>query len=596
MSIDRRQMFAALAALGVGPVVFQRAAVALAAQPDKSTTEPEKPMTITAEMIKQAEWIAGITLSEDDRKKVARELTRSLRGRDAMRQMPLTNDVAPAIRFDPVGVPRPSEPLGRARATPQKLSKPTGDDAVAFLSVNELSHLVHTKQISSVELTKLYLGRLKKHDPILKCVITLTEELAQKQAKRADEELAAGKDRGPLHGIPWGAKDLIAVAGYMTTWGAGEYKEQKLDTTATVAKRLEDAGAVLVAKLSLGALAYNDMWFGGRTNNPWNVKEGSSGSSAGSACATVGGLVGFALGSETLGSIVSPSTRCGATGLRPTFGRVSRAGCMALSWTMDKIGPLCRSVDDCALVLGAIHGADGLDPTTVDRSFTWPAIRPLKGLKVGYVGKQEDRPELKVLESFGLTLVPITLPQRLAGSIVSTILNAESGAAFDELVRAGKLDKIGALWPTSFQSSQFISAVDYIRANRIRTKLMAEMAKVMEKVDLYVGGSDLAITNLTGHPTVCVPNGFTKRNDIEVPTSLTFTGRLYGETDLLLVAKAYQEATGHHLKHPPQDKWVIEVVAEDKEKNSKDDKDKKDKDGKPPEKPGEKKDGPAKGE
>jgi Asp-tRNA(Asn)/Glu-tRNA(Gln) amidotransferase A subunit family amidase len=548
MSIDRREMFAALAALGVGPVVFQRAAVALAAEPEKVTA-------VTPEMVKQAEWIAGVNLSDDDRKKVATSLTQSLRARDAMRQTELSNDVAPAVRFDPAPG-RAAEPRGAVTPTPQKVTKPAGDDAVAFLSVSELSHLIHSKQISSVELTKLYLERLKKYDPVLKCVITLTDELAMKQAKRADEELAAGKDRGALHGIPWGAKDLIAVAGYKTTWGAGQYQEQKLDTTATVAKRLEDAGAVLLAKLSLGALAYNDVWFGGRTNNPWNIKEGSSGSSAGSACATVAGLVGFALGSETLGSIVSPSTRCGATGLRPTFGRVSRAGCMALAWTMDKIGPLCRSVEDCALVLGTIHGSDGIDATSTYR-FDWPAARPLKELKVGHTGNA-DRPELKVLKDLGVTLVPIQLPQRLAFSIVNTILNAESGAAFDELIRAGKLDKIGALWPTSFQASQFVNAVDYIRANRIRTKLMAEMAKVMEKVDLYVGGNDLQITNLTGHPTVCLPNGFTKRGETEVPSAITFTGRLFGESELLAVAKAYQDSTGHHLKHPPQDKWVVE--------------------------------------
>ncbi|HLZ10308.1 MAG TPA: amidase family protein, partial [Chloroflexota bacterium] len=259
----------------------------------------------------------------------------------------------------------------------------------------------------------------------------------------------------------------------------------------------------------------------------------------------------------TLGSIVSPSTRCGATGLRPTFGRVSRHGCMALAWTMDKIGPLCRSVEDCALVLGAIHGADGLDPTAVNQPFSWPAKKPLKELKVGHTGSA-DRPELKVLKSLGVMLVPIKLPQQTAGTIVSTILDAEAGAAFDTLIRAGKLDKIGLLWPATFRSAQFVTAVDYIRANRIRTQLMHEMSKVMETVDLYVGGNDLTIANLTGHPTVCLPNGFSKRGDVDVPTALTFTGRLYGEEELLAVATAYQEATGHHLKRPPQDKWVAD--------------------------------------
>jgi len=549
MHSTRRKFLAALAVLGIGPIAFQRAAAVLAADPPKATE-------ITPELVKEAEWIAGVTLTDDERKQVARALNGARNQVDAARKIELTNDVAPALRFDPApGVAPYCGTRGTVAPRPVEIKKPAAEDDVAFLPIAALAHLLRSKQISSVELTKLYLDRLKKYDPALKCVITRTDELALKQAKRADDELAAGKDRGPLHGIPWGAKDLIAVPGYKTTWGAGQYEDQVLDQTATVAKRLEDAGAVLVAKLTLGALAQNDVWFGGRTNNPWNVKEGSSGSSAGPAAATVAGLVGFSLGSETLGSIVSPSTRCGATGLRPTFGRVSRHGCMALSWSMDKIGPICRSVEDCALVLGAIHGADGLDATAVDQPFSWPSKKPLKELRVGYTGS-DDRPELKTLKSLGVSLVPITLPQRLAGTIVSTILDAEAGAAFDELIRAGKLDKIGALWPPTFRVSQFITAVDYIRANRIRTQLMSEMAKVMEKVDLYIGGRDLAITNLTGHPTVCLPNGFAKRGGVDVPTALTFTGRLFGEENLLAVAKAYQDATEHHLKRPPQDTWL----------------------------------------
>jgi len=550
MTIDRRELLASVAALGIGSAVFHRAAVAIAA-------EPAQPTTITPEMVKEAEWIAGVTLSDDDRKAVARSLTSSLRTKNDARKAELNNDVAPAFRFDPTpGVAAPTGPRGTVSASTVEIKKPASEDELAFLSIAQLGQLLRSKQITSGELTKLYLGRLKKFDPVLKCVISLTDELAMKQAKRADEELAAGKDRGPLHGIPWGAKDLIAVPGYKTTWGAAQYKDQTLDTTATVAKRLDDAGAVLVAKLSLGALANNDVWFGGRTNNPWNPAVGSSGSSAGSACATVAGLVGFSLGSETLGSIVSPSTRCGATGLRPTFGRVSRHGCMALCWTMDKIGPLCRSVEDCALVLGAIHGHDGLDATAVNRPFSWPASKPIKELKIGFTGKEENRDELKLLKELGATLVPVTLPQRRAGQIVMTILNAESGAAFDELIRSGKLDQIGSLWPNSFRAAQFVTAVDYIRANRIRTQLMAEMAKVMEAVDLYVGGNDLSITNLTGHPTICLPSGFSKRGEVETPTAITFTGRLYGETELLSVAKAYQDATKHHLKRPPQEKWL----------------------------------------
>ncbi len=551
MNPDRRELLSALGALGIGPVVFHRAAATIAA-------EPSRPATITAEMIKQDEWVAGVSLSDKEREQVAQTLTRSLRAVDAAHKTELTNDVAPAIRFDPMlGVAPPAAGRGTVEPTPVELKKPASNDDIAFLPVTKLAHLIKTKQISSVELTKLYLDRLRKYDPALKCVITLTDDLAMKQARRADDEIAAGKYRGPLHGIPWGAKDLVAVEGYKTTWGAEEYKDQVIKQTATVAKRLEEAGAVLVAKLTLGALAQNDGWFGGRTNNPWNIKEGSSGSSAGPAAATVAGLVGFSIGSETLGSIVSPSTRCGATGLRPTFGRVSRMGCMALAWTMDKIGPICRSVEDCALVLGAIHGADGFDATTVDRPFFWPGKTSIKQLKVGYVGN-DDRPELKVLKSLGVSLVPITLPLGLAGRIVNTILNAEAGAAFDTLTREGKLDKIGKLWPNGFRSAQFVTAVDYIRANRIRTLLMRDMAEAMDKVDLYVGGGDLIIANLTGNPTVCLPNGFTKRGGAEVPTALTFTGRLYGEEDILTVAMAYQNATGHHLKRPPHETWVAD--------------------------------------
>jgi Asp-tRNA(Asn)/Glu-tRNA(Gln) amidotransferase A subunit family amidase len=553
MSLDRREMLTALAALGVGPVVFHRAIVAVA-------QESPKRRGVTPDMIKQAEWIAGVSLSDDQRKIVAQTVDGAMRTAETVRKIELPNDVGPAFRFDPSpGAAYQAGPRGTVLATAAKLSRPAKADDIAFLSIAQLGHLLRSKQMSSVELTKLYLDRLTKYGPALKCVITLTDELALKQAKRADAELAAGKDRGPLHGIPWGAKDLMAVAGYKTTWGAGQYKDQTLDVTATVAKRLEDAGAVLAAKLSLGALAYNDVWFEGRTNNPWNIREGSSGSSAGSASATVAGLVAFSLGSETLGSIVSPSTRCGATGLRPTFGRVSRHGCMALAWTMDKIGPICRSVEDCALVLGSIHGADGLDPTAVDRPFSWPSARSLKDLKVGYTGNQGERAELKILKSLGVTLMPITLPTRRASEIVNTILNVEAGAAFDELVRAGKLDQIGNLWPNPFRAAQFITAVDYIRANRLRSLLMSEMAKAIEPVDLYVGGNDLTITNLTGHPTVCLPNGFMKRNDAMVPTSLTFSGKLFGESELLTVAKAYQDATGHHLKRPPQEQWVVEA-------------------------------------
>jgi Asp-tRNA(Asn)/Glu-tRNA(Gln) amidotransferase A subunit family amidase len=551
----RRQAFQALAALGVGTLTFQRA---LAAQ---VAAQPEAPAAVTAEMIQQAEWISGITLAEADRKALVGEINSTLRGFAALRKVPLTNAVAPAVAFDPAPwLPPSSEKLVRPAVEPPPRPKPDKDEDLAFLPVTALAALVRTKQVSSAELTKLSLERLHKYDKVLRNVVSFTDELALKQAGTADREIAAGRYRGPLHGIPWGAKDLIAVPGYKTTWGAGPYKEQTLDTKATVVERLEEAGAVLVAKLTLGALAMGDLWFGGMTRNPWNPKQGSSGSSAGSASSVAAGLVGFAIGSETLGSIVSPCTRCGATGLRPTFGRVSRYGCMALSWSMDKLGPIARSVEDCALVFGAVHGFDGLDASAVDRPFAWPPRRDLKDLKVGYVeGRTDakDRPELKVLREIGVQLVPIKLPDKYPVAPLRTILGTEASAAFDDLTRQGVSEGIG-VWPRTFRNGEFVPAVEYLRANRVRSLVMQEMRAVMETVDLYVGGNDLLLANLTGHPTAVLPNGFTKLVGIDVPTSITFTGRLYGETELLAVAKAYQDATGHHLRRPPMDKLTAE--------------------------------------
>jgi Asp-tRNA(Asn)/Glu-tRNA(Gln) amidotransferase A subunit family amidase len=541
----RRHLLKVLAGLGVGSAVFRRALAA----------DAEKVVTVTPEMVQQAEWIAGLKLAEADRKSLAAALTRSLREFEAMRAVKVANGVAPPLAFNPAPWLPPSREGRRGTVEPTTRDapkKPEKADELAFLPVTSLAALVRNRQVSSVDLTKLYLERLKKHDPTLHCVVTLTEELALKQAEQADREIAAGRYRGPLHGIPWGAKDLIAYPGYPTTWGATPFKEQKLDVKATVARRLEEAGAVLVAKLTLGALAMGDLWFGGRTRNPWDPRQGSSGSSAGSASATVAGCVGFALGSETLGSIVSPSRVCGSSGLRPTFGRVSRHGCMTLSWSMDKVGPLARSVEDCALVFGAIHGFDGLDASAVDRPFSWPCPRDLRTLKVGYFegGTAADkRDDLRVLRDLGVKLVPIKLPSTYPLQAIQLILGTEAAAAFDELTWAGVTEGLNS-WPQTFRLGQFVPAVEYLRANRIRSLIMREMDEVMAAVDLYVGGNDLLLTNLTGHPTAVLPNGFRKVNDVEVPLSITFTGRLYGEPELLAVAHAYQQATGHHLKHP----------------------------------------------
>jgi Asp-tRNA(Asn)/Glu-tRNA(Gln) amidotransferase A subunit family amidase len=544
----RRRVLKALAGLGIGTVVFQRA---LAAQAEKSSD-------VTADMIQQAEWIAGLELSETDRKSTAGAVNRELDNFRQLRAVALENADGPAILFHPAPWLAPSRENERGtvrlseQAAPQR---PQSDDELAFLPVTELAALIRTRQVSSVELTKLYLKRLQQYDPALLCVVTLTEELALKQAERAEREIAAGRYRGPLHGIPWGAKDLISVRGYKTTWGAPHYQDQTFDVTATVADRLERAGAVLVAKLSLGALAMGDRWFGGKTRNPWNTKQGSSGSSAGSASATAAGLVGFALGSETLGSIVSPCRRCGTTGLRPTFGRVSRYGCMTLSWSMDKIGPIARSVEDCALVFGALHGFDGLDPTAVDQNFHWPSQRDLRTLKVGYFENEKptaERPELQVLRQIGVKLIPVKLPDKYPVWALTTILDTEAATVFDEITREGITEGLNS-WPGIFRLGQFVPAVEYLRANRIRRLLMEEMKQLMSGIDLYVEGDDLGLTNLTGHPTVVLPNGFRKRGDVETPTSMTFTGRLYGETELLAVAHAYQQLTGHHLKHPPME-------------------------------------------
>jgi Asp-tRNA(Asn)/Glu-tRNA(Gln) amidotransferase A subunit family amidase len=549
----RRRLLQLLAGLGIGSAVFQRALAAAA----------EKAPAVTVDMVRQAEWIAGLKFSDEERKTLADGLTRQRRDFETMRAIQLANHVPPALSFDPAPWMPPSTEAVRRSAEPIAQAPPRKPDAtedLAFLPVTALAALVRTRQVSSVDLTKLYLERLRKYDPALRCVVSYTEDLAHKQAERADREIAAGRYRGPLHGIPWGAKDLIAQAGYKTTWGAAPFQDQILDTTATVARRLEEAGAVLVAKLTLGALAMGDRWFGGMTRNPWNPKGGSSGSSAGPGAATAAGLVGFSIGSETLGSIVSPSSRCGVTGLRPTFGRVSRHGCMTLSWSMDKLGPMCRSVEDCALVFAAIHGFDGEDSSAVDRPFDWPPRRDLRSLKVGYVESKvpaEKRAELGVLRELGVRLVPIKLPSLHPLGPLRLILDTEAASAFDELTRQGGGEGLNN-WMRIFRQAQFVPAVEYLRANRIRTLVMREMEEVMGQVDLYVGGNDLLLTNLTGHPSVVLPNGFRKSGAVELPSSISFTGRLYGETNLLAVAHAYQQATGHHLRRPPMDKVTPE--------------------------------------
>ncbi|MGL6072712.1 MAG: amidase [Fimbriiglobus sp.] len=548
MAVDRRELLLGLGVLGIGTATFQRALLA----------QERKTQRVTTEMVEKAEWIAGVSLKAEEREAVAAWMTATLQQMATARKTPLANSVPLALHFQPRQGSALSAPGDAVRTAPKAIefNKPASDEDLAYLGIRELGHLLRSKQISSVELTKFFLARLHKYNPMLLCAVTILDDIALSLAKKADDELAQGQDRGPLHGIPWGAKDLMAYPGAPTTWGTEHFKKQTLDTKATVATKLEVAGAVLVAKLTLGALAWGDQWFGGMTRNPWSQAQGSSGSSAGSASAVCAGLVPFAIGSETLGSIVSPSTRCGVTGLRPTFGRVSRAGCMTLAWSMDKLGPMARSIDDVALVFAAIHGADPADAASVDRPFVWPAEVSKRKLRVGYIEATQPvdkRPELQTLRELGYELVPIELPGRALQDPLKLILDVECAAAFDDVTAQGVREGLG-LWPSTFQRGRFVSAVDYLRANRHRSLLMEAMAKVMKMVDVYVGGNDLFLTNMTGHPSVCIPNGFREAKGSTTPSAITFTGQLDGETTLLQVAEAYQNATGHHKKRPPLDR------------------------------------------
>lgn len=520
---------------------------------------------ITTTDIASSEKIIGLHFTPQERKMLQPNLVRNRQAYETLRNYSLENSIPPALQFNPLTtlVSETSSTSPIKWQLDLEVELPKNKEELAFYPVTKLAALIKTRKISSMELTKLYLDRLKKYGPPLNCVITLTEDLALAQAKRADEELVRGVYRGPLHGIPWGAKDLLATKGIKTTWGANPYKDQVFQINATVVERLEKAGAVLVAKLSMGALAMGDIWFGGRTKSPWDPSRGSSGSSAGSAAATAAGLVGFSIGTETWGSIISPSTRCQVTGFRPTFGRVSRYGAMALSWSMDKIGPICRTVEDCILVFSAIYGPDGKDLSVVDVPFNWKPSLNLQSLKIGYLKKEFERDHrgkeihlqaLDTLRSLGVKLIPVELPDFPVYSL-SFILNAEAAAAFDELTRSNQDDLLvrqdrGA-WPNIFRQARFIPAVEYIQANRFRYVLMTKMAELFKKIDVYVapsfGGNNLLLTNLTGHPAVVVPTGVTDKGE---PTSLTFTSNVFQDEKALLVAKHFQEATKYHLHHP----------------------------------------------
>ncbi len=569
--MNRRGFFSALtSAFAAGA-----AAPALAQQPAAT------PARIDRLRLDAAESIFGVDFTEAEEQMALGSVNRNLQAFEDLRKLNVPLDTEPAITFRPY-LPG-KKPVGKAtpgarlRVTKTAVAANLTPDQIAFLPVTALATLIETRRITSTELTRLYLERLKKHGETLKCVVTLTEDLALKQAAAADAEIKAGKYRGPLHGIPWGAKDLLATKGYKTTWGATPYKDQVIDLDATVVERLRDAGAVLVAKLSMGALAQGGVWFGGSTRNPWNIERSSSGSSAGPGAATAAGLVGFAIGTETLGSIISPSVTNGVTGLRPTYGRVSRHGAMALSWTMDKIGPMCRSVEDCVLVLNAIYGADGHDDTVTDAPFEWNPDRPLSSLRIGFIQREFEnapsvtnptdaqkqaagtrqamyRDALEVFRKAGATLEPIAMPDFPTGSI-GFVLSAEAAAAFDDLTR--DKDQLATLtaqspgdWPNTFRSSRFIPAVEYLRAMRARRLLMQEMDKLMSQYDVFLsvapGTSSLQVTNLTGHPAMALKCGFVDN----MPQSIMVTGRLYDEATVCRVALAYERNTEWHKKHP----------------------------------------------
>jgi Asp-tRNA(Asn)/Glu-tRNA(Gln) amidotransferase A subunit family amidase/Asp-tRNA(Asn)/Glu-tRNA(Gln) amidotransferase C subunit len=521
--------------------------------------------SVTKENIEKAEKIIGLEFTDAERDSMQTSLDEQLTNYDNIRKVKLANNVPPAILFNPIpirfGVPKEQKEIVFGDYSYVKL--PSDKNDLAFYTVGELAELIRTKQITSTELTKLFLERLKKYDPVLHCVITLTEERALKKAKLMDEEIADEKYRGMLHGIPFGVKDLLSTKDYKTTWGSVPFTDQMIEEDATVIKKLEEAGAVLSAKLTLGELAWGDVWFSGKTRNPWDTTKGSSGSSAGSASAVSAGLLPFAIGTETWGSIVSPSTVCGTTGLRPTYGRVSRTGAMALSWSMDKIGTICRSAEDLAIVFSIINGQDGIDQTLYDVPFIYQPEIDFSKLKIGYLksdfDKQydfhnQDSVTLAKLKELGAELIPLDLPV-LPINDLSIILSAEAGAAFDELTRSNKDDllirQIKNAWPTVFRASRFIPAVEYINANRVRYLLIQQMEEVMNEVDLYIApsweGDNLLLTNLTGHPCVVLPNGFSEDG---TPTSITFIGRLFDEGKLIAFTKKYQDATEFHKKHP----------------------------------------------
>jgi Asp-tRNA(Asn)/Glu-tRNA(Gln) amidotransferase A subunit family amidase len=576
LTTNRRSFLAYFAGLGLTSTLFPGVLwgkLTEAGLSDAQGKTPEAVPALTKDMLRSAAAVAGLEFTDDQLDKMLKGVAENTVKLRDQRKIEIDNSVAPPLYFNPVlpgmKIDRTRRPF-RASASPRVQRPPNLEDA-AFWPVTKLGALIRTRQVTSVELAEMYLARAKRYNPTLKCFVTITNDLALREARQADKEIAAGKYRGPLHGIPYGIKDLFAVKGYPTTWGAAPFKDRIIDVDATVVTRLREAGAVLIGKLATGELALDDIWFGGQTMNPWDPSMGSQGSSAGPGSATAGGLVGFSIGTETLGSILAPSAICGVTGLRPTFGRVSRYGAMALSWSMDKTGPMCRAVEDCALVLNAIQGADNLDLAAVDVPFNWDATLDARKLRVGYLKaafentrqtpqvEANDRAALDKIRSLGIELAEFKLPE---GPKLdpSAILNAEGIVALHDPVdtHPGQLARPDRI--AGQNAYRLYPAPDYVNANRVRMLLMQEMDKLMTDLDVYLLPYDYAdytpnpvadrstgITNLTGHPSVTLPHGFDEKGH---PTGLTFIGKLFGEAQMLAMAKAYQDSTEWHLKHP----------------------------------------------
>lgn len=517
--------------------------------------------------IRHAQNLFHLNFSKSEIDTLMGYLESNRKGYDAMRGYSLDNDISPAVSFDPYPLDlliKPSNEINRWIIN-ERVHLPSDRDSIAFLSIRDLAGLLKSQKISSEELTRIYLDRIKKYDSQLFSFITLTENLAIEQARKADQEITSGKYRGPLHGIPYGIKDLAAVPGYPTTWGAAPYKDQIIDQTATVAKKLEEAGAVLLGKLVSGTLARGDVWFGGKTKNPWDLNQGAAGSSAGPGSATAAGLVAFSIGTETMGSIVSPASRCGITGLRPTFGAVSRYGVMTLSWSLDKIGPMCRSATDCAIVYDYIRGEDGKDRSVANAAFDYMEEIDLKSLKIGYFqdlfekdtsgNNLHNKRTLQELMEMGIVPEKVSLPEKYPFEVFDIILRAESGAFFDELVLSGKhtelVEQHAGSRANSLRQSRFIPAVEYLQANRHRRVLIEEMHDILKDYDIILsptfGGRQMLITNLTGHPALSLPNGFDERGR---PTGITLIANYFDEAKLIALAESYQKIHRYHSNIP----------------------------------------------